>query len=325
MNRYKLAKSMLKYSRVFILIVLFAFFSIATDTFWSPTKWGNVTNIVLQQVPFLMLLAISMTLAILLNGIDLSIGSGVALISCFVGLILNKTYNPWLGIFGGIVMGLVMGLIMGILISKVKVSAFVTTYSMQWILRGFALVLLGGKQIYDFGPKFRPIFTSSKYTFFIISLVILLIMMFLLGRTTFGKAVYAIGKNKEAAAISGINTGRVITISYMISGVIIGLAAVLYIANLGSAEPVIGSDFAIKAIAATLIGGTAFGGGKGKMSNAFVGALIMLILTNGMIQIGVPSVWQQFVIGAVIIISIIMERGMEKLGNKVSLAEASQS
>lgn len=325
MNKYKFAKSMLKYSRVFILIILFAFFSAAADTFWSPAKWGNVTNIVLQQVPFLMLLAISMTLSILLNGIDLSIGSGVALISCFVGLILNKTYNPWLGIFGGILMGLVMGLIMGVLISKVKVSAFVTTYSMQWILRGFALVLLGGKQIYDFGPDFRPIFTSSKYTFFMISIVILFIMMFLLGKTTYGKAVYAIGKNKEAAAISGINTGRVITVSYMISGVIIGLAAVLYIANLGSAEPVIGSDFAIKAIAATLIGGTAFGGGKGKMSNAFVGALIMLILTNGMIQIGVPSVWQQFVIGAVIILSIIMERGMEKMGNKVSLAEASRS
>ena len=318
MNKERFLNGLVKYSRVVVLIVLFAFFSLTTTTFWSPTKWSNITNIVLQQLPFTMLLAISMTLAILLNGIDLSIGSAVALISCFAGWVLNRTYNAWLGIFGGVLMGLVLGLIMGLLISKVKVSSFVTTYSMQWILRGLALVLLAGQQIYDFGPDFRPIFTSSRYTFFIIAIVVLAIMMFLLGKTTYGKAVYAIGKNQNAASICGINTDKVITISYMISGGIIGLAAVMYIANLGSAEPVIGSDFAIKAIAATLVGGTAFGGGKGKVSNAFVGGLIMLILTNGMVQIGVPSEWQQFVIGAVIILSIILERGMEKMSAKMT-------
>ncbi|MFV0363329.1 MAG: ABC transporter permease [Suipraeoptans sp.] len=321
MRNTNILKGLVKYSRVIILIVLFIFFSVTTDTFWSPTKWGNITNIVLQQVPFQMLLAICMTSAILLNGIDLSIGSGVALISCVCGLVLNMTYNPWLGIAAGLAAGALMGVFEGVLIAKVKVSAFVTTYSLQWVLKGFALVLLGGKQIYDFGPDFRPIFTSNKFTFFIIAIVILLIMMFLLGKTTYGKAVYAIGKNKEAAAISGINTSRILIISYTISGVIIGIASILYIANLGSAEPVIGGDFAIKAIAATLIGGTSFGGGKGKVSNALVGSMIMLILTNGMVQIGIPSVWQQFVIGVVIVLSIIMERGMEKISLRLTLRE----
>lgn len=324
MNKYHVASRVLSYSRIFVLIVLFLFFAVSTDTFWSITRWSNVANIVLQQVPFLLLLTISEAIAILLNGIDLSIGSGVAMISCMVGLILTNTYNPWLGILGGIGMGLVLGFVQGFLIAKVKVSSFVTTYSMQWVLRGIALVLLAGKQIYDFGPDFRPIFISNRWTFFIIAIVVLLIMMFLLEKTTFGKAVYAIGKNPQAAAISGIHTNKVVLISFMLSGAVIGLASVLYIANLGSAEPVIGSDFAMKAMAAALIGGICFGGGKGRMIDTLVGSMIMLVLTNGMIQIGVKSVWQEFIIGLVIILAIFLERGIEKLNTKITAkAEAS--
>lgn len=306
----------IQYSRVVILLIIFAFFSITTDTFWSIDNWGNFTNILFQQLPFLMLMTISMSISILLNGIDLSIGSSVAMISCLAALVLSWTYNPWLGIASAVLMGLIIGLINGYLIAYVGVSPFVATYSMQWILRGFAMVLLAGQSLSDFGPDFRPLFQANSYTYFVIAIVILLVTMFIFGKTVFGQHVYAVGKNPAAAALMGVNCRRVILISYAISGVIIGVVAIMYNANLGMAEPVTGSDFAIKAIAATLIGGTAMGGGKGKIFNAFVGAMILLCVTNGMVQIGVPSTWQDFVTGLVIVLAMFIEMGLTAVERK---------
>jgi ribose transport system permease protein len=309
----KLKNFLVKYSRLIILILLAVFFSLTTTTFWSPGNWDNVLNIILQQAPFSVMLAICMTLSIILKGLDLSIGAGVAIVSCLLGMILNATYNAWLGILAALAIGAVIGLCNGLLISKVKVSPYIATYSMQWILKGLALVLLGGRQIYDLGPNFRPLFISSKFTFFIIAAVVVIIMMFLLNKTTFGRQVYATGTNIEAARISGIKTDRIYIIVFLINGLIMAMAAIMFTANLGCAEPVIGDNFPINAVAATLIGGNMIGGGTGRISSTVIGALILLVLTNGMVMIGVPSVWQQFVIGAVIVASVIMERGMQKI------------
>jgi ribose transport system permease protein len=309
----KWTRFLVLYSRPIILVVLLIFFSIVTSTFWSINNWSNVLNIVLQQLPFLMLLTVSMIIAIILGGIDLSIGASVALITCGIAFVLQQTYNPFLGIVTGLVMGLIIGFINGILIAKVKVSAFIATYSMQWILRGIALVLLGGKQIYDLGPDYQKIFTSSPYTFLIISAVVVVVMWFIVSKTVLGNNIYAIGKNINAARISGIKTDKVIIASYTMSGVVIAIVSILYLANVGAAEPITGTDYPLRAIAAALIGGTAFGGGMGKITHSAIGAMIMLTLTNGMIHLGVPSVWQQIIVGAVIIVSIIMERGMQKL------------
>ena len=322
MDKYRFISGILNYSRVFVLIALFIFFSMTTETFWSITSWDNIANIVFQQMPFLLLLTISSGLAILLNGIDLSIGSSVAMISCMVGLVLNKTYNAWLGIIIGIAMGLAVGLFMGFVIAKIKVSSFVTTYSMQWVLSGIALVLLAGKQIYDFGPDFRPMFITHRWTFLVIAMGVLILMIFLASKTRYGRAIYAIGKNPEAAKLSGINTDKVIIITYMLSGAIMGLASVLYIANLGSAEPVIGGDFPMRGMAAALVGGISFGGGRGRIVDTLVGSMIMLILTNGMIQIGVPSVWQDFITGLVIVMAVFLERGIEKMNMKIKIKES---
>ncbi len=128
----------------------------------------------------------------------------------------------------------------------------------------------------------------------------------------FGKQIYATGTNETAAKFSGIKTRKITILVFLISGLIIGLTSILYLANLGTAEPTIGSDFALNAIAATLIGGTLIGGGSGNVQNAIVGALIMLFLSSGMIQCGVPSVWQQVIVGAVIIFSVVLERVIQR-------------
>ena len=312
----KIRNFFIKQSRLVILVLLVIFFSATTTTFWTPTNWDNIANIILQQAPFFIILAIVMTIAIMLNGFDLSMGAGVALISCVMGMVLNSTYNSLLGIVVALLMGVVIGLFNGLLIAKIKVPPFIATYSMQWVLRGLALVLLGGRQIYDFGPTFIPLFTSSKYTFFIIAAVVVGIMGFLLKKTNFGKSMYASGTNIKAARLSGINTEKVIIIGWLINGFLVALVAIMYTANLSAAEPDIGESFPINAVAATLIGGTTIEGGSGRVSNAVIGSFILLALTNGMVQIGVPGVWQQFVIGIVIILAVILERGMEKISVK---------
>lgn len=308
---------LLKSSRLLILIVLFVIFSLASETFWGPDNWSNVSNIILQQAPFSALLATAMSLTIILNGFDLSMGASVAFISCVCGMILRDTQSAWLAIIAGVVMGTFVGFCNGFLTAKIGIPSFVSTYAMKWVLNGLALVILGGRQIYDFGPDFRKLFISNPYTFLLIMIVIILAVTFLLKFTVFGKQVYAVGHNEKAARISGIQSTKVTVVIYMLSGMIAGIVAVMYIANLGTAEPNIGSSFSINAIAASLIGGTAIGGGSGSAGKALVGALILLVLQNGMIQIGVPSEWQNVMVGAVIIISIIMERMIQKVSSQI--------
>lgn len=305
---------LLKYSRLLVLAALFLFFSLSTETFWSIHSWSNVANIVLQQAPFTILLAVCMTIVIVLRGFDLSIGSAIAFISCIAGIILNRTGgNVVLALTVSMALGAVIYLVDAFFITYVKVSTFIVTFSMQWMLRGLAMVLLGGRQVYDLGTNFRALFTSNRYTFLIIMIVICVLVTVLLRKTVFGREVYAVGKNETAAEMSGMRNHRVYIVSFLVVGLIVGLLSVLYIANLGTAEPTIGSDFPMTAIAATLVGGTAVAGGEGGVSNAVTGSFILLVLTNGMIHLGVPSTWQQVAEGAVIILSVVSERGLQKL------------
>lgn len=308
---------LLKASRPLILVLLFVFFSYASDTFWSIDNWDNIANIILQQAPFSVLLATAMTTTIILNSFDLSMGASVAFISCICGLILRHTGSTVLAVAGALFLGGMVGFTNGFLTARIGIPSFVATYAMKWVLNGFALVLLGGKQIYDFGPGFRKLFISSRWTFLMIMVAVILVLYFVMKYTVFGHQVYATGHNADAARISGIRTEKVTIAVYMISGLIVGLTAVLYIANLGTAEPNIGSNFPINAIAASLIGGTAIGGGSGSVGKALVGTLILLVLQNGMIQCGVPSVWQQVIVGSVIILSIMMERVLQKISKKM--------
>lgn len=309
----KIRKYIFDYSRVIILIVLFFFFSVATDNFWSPGNWSNISVIIFQQAPFLILLAIPMTFAVILGGIDLSIGTVISFTSCTTALLLQNTHNIPLAVVVGLVLGIAFGLLNGILIAHVKINPFIATYAVYWIAKGLAYVVVDGKQVYDIGgDAFRGIFINNVWTFITITAIIVAVMAFILKKTKFGKHIYCTGSNPVAAEMSGIKTKRVIVITFTIGGLIAALTGILYIANLGSADPYIGDAFAIRAISAALIGGVVFNGGEGRMYNAVVGGFIMVILTNGLIHLGVPGVWQDFVIGVVIVLSIILEKGMHK-------------
>jgi ribose transport system permease protein len=288
-------------------------FSITTDTFWGIDSWGNVANIILQQAPFLILMTLSMTLTVILGGIDLAVGSILSVTSCTVALLLQTTGNILLSVVTGLVMGLAFGMLSGTLVAYVRINPFIATYAVYWITKGLAYVVVGGKQIYDFGvDSFRSFFLSNDFIFLGIALFIVAAVGIMLSKTNLGKHIYCTGSNIEAAEMSGINTKRVLVTGYALAGLITAMTGVMYIANLGSADPYIGDPFAIRAISAALIGGASFNGGEGGVYNVITGALIVVVLYNGLVHWGVPGVWQEVVIGSVIIFSIILERVLNK-------------
>lgn len=305
MNKKISRDGLMKYSRILILAVLFLFFALSAKTF---AQWSNIKNIIFQQVPFLMVLSIGMTIAIILKGVDLSIGSVLALSSCIAALILQATENVVLCIASGLAVGILCGLINGIMIAEVGVSAYIATYTMQWIAKGIAYVLLGGGQVYNLDTRFHNIFVGWPYMLLTIALVLALILLFVMNRTIWGRNVYVVGNNPKAARMAGVSVVKTYVICYTLIGFLASLTGLMYIANLNAAEPVIGDNFPIRAIAASLIGGASFGGGQGNIYNALIGSCIMIVLTNGLLQLGVSSYWQQAAIGFVIVLSIIFER-----------------
>lgn len=307
MKSVKLRSFLDRYSRVIVLLLLLVFFSCTTKTFWSIHNWTNLLNIILDQFPVLLLLAAGMTMVIIMKGIDLSIGATVAFSATLAALTMKATQNVLLGIAVSVLVGAVIGVANGTLIAVIKVPPYIATISMKWILTGLCYVILNGSSVYDFPPGFKAMMQSTKYNYLLISVVIIGILAFVMGRTVFGRQVYATGTNDAAAAISGIKTKKITMIVFVAVGILSAVTGIMYMSFLGGVDATLGASFPIRAIAASLIGGNAFGGGKVKVTNAIVGALIMLVLTNGLLHLGIAAEWQQFVLGAVIILAVIAE------------------
>lgn len=299
----------IKGSRVMVLIVLVLVFSIFTRTFLEPS---NISNILMQQVPFLILLGLSMTISMVVGGIDLSIGANISLTSFVCAMILQAGGGSIIAILAALMLGLLIGIVNGILVAKIGVPPFVATYSLQWIAQGVALVISKGGQINGF-DSFRAIFTTWNGTYLLIAIVVVAIAWFVFMKTTYGRKIYCVGCNQQAAKLSGMKKDAILISAYAIGGFIASIAGVMYIAKLGAAEPTLGSDFTMEAMAVALIGGASFAGAKSKVSNALIGGLIVVVMENGMLHIGIPGIWQDFVQGLIIIAAIVMERGLEKL------------
>lgn len=289
MKSVKLRSFLDRYSRVIVLLLLLVFFICTTKTFWSIHNWTNLLNIILDQFPVLLLLAAEMTMVIIMKGIDLSIGATVAFSATLAALTMKATQNVLLGIAVSVLVGAVIGVANGTLMGVIKVPPYIATISMKWILTGLCYVILNGSSVYDFPPGFKAMMQSTKYNYLLISVVIIGILAFVMGRTVFGRQVYATGTNDAAAAISGIKTKKITMIVFVAVGILSAVTGIMYMSFLGGVDATLGASFPIRAIAASLIGGNAFGGGKGKVTNAIVGALIMLVLTNGLLHLGIAA------------------------------------
>lgn len=305
----------LKQSKIILLIVIVAVASIFAN---DPVE--NIFTVVMSQAPFMLIYCLGMTLAILTGGLDLSIGS-VAAFSSYIAATLIIEGQVVLGIIVGLAIGAAIGIINGLLIAKLKVSPFIATYGMDWVVRGVVLFILAGQKIFGFSEGFTSISKGAVVEFtntmkisnpFIIAGVIFLVLLFLMRKTTFGRNVYCVGSNAKATRITGVNTSRIIILIYMISGLLAAIAGLMYAAVLDCAEPNMGAHYGLMAIASTLVGGTAISGGKGGVGNTIIGVLIMVFLTNALAVLGISHLWQEAVFGMVIIFAALMEKARQK-------------
>jgi ribose transport system permease protein len=270
---------------------------------------ANLLNIA-QQTSINAIVAVGMTYVILSGGIDLSVGSIVALSGVALGAALQGGQPALVAILIGVGVGVVCGLVNGSLVSWGGLPPFIVTLGTMSIARGAALLLTEGRPISGFDAGFRSLATG-EFGFvpapIVATAVIYLAAHVVLTRTTFGRYVYAIGGNEEATRLSGVAVRFHKTMIYAVAGLMSALAAVVLTARLNSAQPIAGMMYELDAIAATVIGGTSLMGGIGTLTGTLIGALIMGVLRNGLNLLGVSSFLQQIVIGAVIVGAVLVD------------------
>lgn len=289
------------------LLVLCVGLSIATDKFATVTNFFNVV----KQVTINLYLACGMTFVILLGGIDLSVGSVIAISGC-----ISAGMATWVGlpvpiaIIIGIVCGLVIGLLNGLVVSRTNIPAFITTLATMNIGRGIARVYTDAQTISVLDPTYTflgigKILGIPVQLFLIV--VIIAVCSYILNRTQLGKHIYAVGGNKLAAEYSGINVKKVTLFVFVFSSLLAALAGIWTVGRTFSATMVMGQSAEMDAIAAVVLGGTSMSGGRGKISGTIIGVLIIGVLNNGMNLLGIDSSWQYIVQGVVILIAVYMD------------------
>ena len=268
---------------------------------------------VLRQVSINALIAFGMTFVILTGGIDLSVGSILALTGAVTAGLLASGMDPILAMLIGLILGAVLGAINGIIISKGNVAPFIATLATMTIYRGLTLVYTEGRPISGLGDSVSFQMIGKGYFLGIPVPVVTMavafgVLYFILKKTTFGRRVYAVGGNEEASRLSGIKVGRIKIYVYALTGALAALASLIFTSRLNSAQPTAGNMFELDAIAAVVLGGTSLTGGRGWIVGTLIGALIIGVLNNGLNLIGVSSFFQQVVKGAVILLAVLIDR-----------------
>lgn len=290
------------------LLLLVAFFSFTADNFFST---GTLTAI-LTQLPALTVVTIGMTLVLITGGIDLSVGSVVALSSAVIGIAFTVFELPLLvSALLGIAAGGCAGLINGVLGAYFRLPIFIVTLGMLEAGRGMAYLVTNSQTIY-IGPSIQglalPISGIGVSASFLTSLALVVLAQLALTRTVFGRYLIAIGTNETAAKISGIRTEPYLTWVLVISGLLAGLGGLMNAAYLGASDPNAAIGLELSAIAAAVIGGTSLMGGRGSIIGAFIGVLIISVLQNGLAQLGVSEPFKRLITGLVIILAVLIDR-----------------
>jgi ribose transport system permease protein len=293
------------------LLVLCLALWIATPHFLTAS---NLVNVV-EQSAIIGIVAVGMTFVIVTGGIDLSVGSLVALSGIAFGLAVRAGAPAGVAAAAGLAAGLGCGLVNGALITVGRLPPFIATLGMMSVARGVALMLTDGRPISGFPAGFRALATGHLLGVplpVVLMLALYAIAHFTLTRTTLGRYTYAIGGNEEAAALSGVDVRGYKTAAYAISGLLSAVTALLLVARLNWALPIAGIMYELDAIAAVVIGGASLLGGSGSVVGTLIGALIMGVLRNGLNLLGVSSYVQQVAIGAVIVVAVLVDMALRR-------------
>ncbi|MFZ7155284.1 ABC transporter permease [Avibacterium avium] len=303
----------LKHSTLMFFILMLVIAGLLTDRFYSLE---NITNVLRQSVP-LGIVSLGLLFVILTGGIDLSVGSIMALVSVIVALLM-----PDYGIFGSTFIALFVGAVIGAaaggLISYFKVAPFVATLAMMTVARGLGLIVSKGQPIFveddaftDFGTGY---FLGLPLPFYVL-LICFFGALFVYKKTVFGRLIISIGSNEVATRFAGIQVERYKFFVYVICGVACALAGVLATTRTGVGSPVFGIGFELDAIAAVVVGGASLSGGKGTVTNTLIGVLILSIISNLMNLLNIPGYHQQVVKGGIIILAVLLESLKNKQQN----------
>ena len=301
--------------RVGILVLLCVAMSCISTNFF---KVSNMFNI-MRQASVLLILSACATGCILTHGIDNSLGGVMSLCGCACGWFLNHDYPIVAAILLTVIIGACFGSINGFLVSIVRIPPFVSTYGVSFIANGLALMLMGSDIFSGFPREFRKLATGNIQGFPLITvwaLLITLLMYLIFQKSKLGKQVYCVGANPTASRYSGISTTATLFLVYILSACGVAMAGVLQAARQSAAQAGMGDTFQMTAIAAIVMGGTSMSGGEGNVLGAILGALILTLITNAMNLMGVPSLAQSVVTGAVVVLAVLMDVQMKRLQKK---------
>lgn len=295
------------YGVFFILVIEFLIFSLASKSFLTL---GNILSVG-RQMSFTGIAAIGMTLVMLTGGIDISVGSMLAMAGVLCAKLSADVGLPlWIAVVITLLIGALFGLINGAAVTRLHIPALIATLATQTILKGIAYLLTNAVPVKNLSATYK--FLGQGYIFgvipvpLIITVALYVLAWWYLDKTYLGRRVYLSGGNEEAARLSGINTKWTITGTYVFSGVFAAIAGVLMAARLGSGQPYVGSGFEMDVITATVLGGISVNGGKGKVVNVFVGACIMGVLANGMTMLNINQYLQWIINGLVLLFAVTM-------------------
>lgn len=290
------------------LLLLSFVFSIATDTFLTV---NNLLTVALQTAAVAML-AMAETYVIITAGIDLSIGSILAVAGIVCGKTLLAGFGIPLSVLAGVLVGGVCGLANGLAITRLGIAPFIATLGMMSIARGVAYVITDSLPVSGLPEDFYFLGGGTILGIIPVPVVITILMAllfgFILNKTAFGRYIYALGSNEDAARLSGVNIAKTLNGVYIVSGLLSGLVGVMLTARLVSAQAQAGIGYELDAIAAAIIGGTSPLGGSGTILGTMIGAGIMGILRNGLNLLSVNAFWQQIAIGLVIIVAVYIDK-----------------
>ncbi|WP_156286109.1 ABC transporter permease subunit [Oceanivirga salmonicida] len=302
-------KEKMKKNKPFLGLILFAIIISIINPRFSSTI--NILNI-FRQTSINAIIAVGMTLVILTGGIDLSVGSILALTGAICSLMIKNNVNILVVLVIVILLGGLLGCINGLIISKLNLQPFIITLVSMTVLRGLTLVITDGKPITIGNIKGIFEFLGNGYFFkipfpVILMIIIFILMNYVLKYTRFGRYIYAIGGNEETAKLSGIDTAKFKTLAYVLSGIFATISGFIVTSRLASAQPTAGSGYELDAIAAVVLGGTSLSGGIGTISGTLVGALIIGILSNALNLLNVTAYYQMIIKGLVIFIAVVID------------------
>ena len=296
---------MQKYRILFVFAGICILLSVLTPVFLSV---NNIINVI-RQVSINGILAAGMTMVIISGGIDLSVGSVAAICGAIVaGTQLKLGLAP--AMLLSVATGALLGLINGLVITNGKVAPFVATLGMTTVARGLTLIYTGGRPIYNLTDAFRVLgagYVGPIPVPVLILALVIAVVHFVMSSTVFGREVYALGGNEEAARYSGINVERRRMLVYISMGLLSAVTGIVLTSRLGSADPTAGVGFETDAIAAVVIGGTSMSGGEGSVIGSLIGALIIGVMNNGLNLLNVSPYYQQIFKGLIVVLAVLMD------------------